>query len=204
LKRKSNGVLVEYARKRDSCSFLISNLILEEYSNDFHIYSSNKFGSNKDRAAKLTIENRDFLAKNGENETEEEAKAKANKQITYFVCVAFVSTLLFLLVCCLLMRCKRERPAHNGASNHKDKMLRYSNHHQNGLIMTNYTNHTNINSSNDLQFEYSAPIRNGGKYSAYQYSSGTMTNTSVKQKNGHLVEENLQNNGWDSISYIKY
>lgn len=69
--------------------------------------------------------------------------------------------------------------------------------------MTNYTNHNNIN-SNDLQFEYSAPIRNGGKYSAYQYSSGKMTNTAVKQQNGNLVEENLQNNGWNSINYIKY
>lgn len=64
LKKKSNDVLVEYARKRDSCSFLISNLILEEHMNEFFVYSSNKYGNNREQAAKIVIENKEFLIKN--------------------------------------------------------------------------------------------------------------------------------------------
>ena len=143
----------------------------------------------------MTIENRDFLAKSGELDADE-ANARTNRQLTYFVCVAFVASFLFFIVCCLLMRCKKDHNNNNTRYNKDDKMLRFSNHQlpQNG----------SVNSYNNHQFEYSAPIRNGGTSivlnnkeiykETYKYSPAySYNNVGIKQ-NEELVEiDNVRN-----------
>lgn len=171
LKRKSNGVLTEYARKRDSCSFLISNLILEEYSNDFFIYSSNKYGTNRERAVKLTIVNAEFLNKGGNGDGEwDEIQGKSSKQFAYLISTAFVFALVFLIVCCLLMRCKREQY-------YQKRYPNGSLHHNNG----------GYNQSH-MQFQYSAPTGSIQHKDSYKYYNGSV-NGSLKH-NGHLAEQN--------------
>jgi hypothetical protein len=121
MKKKSNGVLVEYARKRDSCSFLISNLILEEHMNEFFIYSSNKYGSNKEKGTKIMIENRDMLHKHGSNIQSTFYSFSNNKQLTLIACVAAVLLFLFFLICCLLMKCQNH--AHHSSASSSSSML---------------------------------------------------------------------------------
>ena len=114
LKKKSNGVLVEYARKRDSCSFLISNLILEEHLNDFFIYSSNKYGNNKETGAKITIENKDRMYKAGTNIQSSFSSFANNRHAAIIACLAAFLLFLFFLICCLLMNCQNNQ--HNSSS----------------------------------------------------------------------------------------
>lgn len=189
LKRKSNGVLVEYARKRDSCSFLISNLILEEYSNDFFIYSSNKYGTNRERAAKITIENRDMLNKNGLSSEElDEMHAKASR-LTYIICTLFVFALVFLIVCCLLMRCKRDNSRHH--HHHQEK--RYSSD-----SMYN-NNNNNIQQQPHVHFQYSAPAnRTSTAIASTKFYNG---NGSIKL-NGNLLDEKMAMNGLEKEDYF--
>lgn len=163
LKRKSNGMLVEYARKRDSCSFLISNLILEEYLNDFFIYSSNKYGSNRDKATKIMIENKEFLLKS--TNKLEEMNLQNNKQITYVITVIISIMLVFCFVCCLLMRCKKDSGSQssNGFKSYANGYLEYG---------------RNTVNRNSVHFQ--EPY----KYSAHnsQYSSKTSIHLDGKNK----------------------
>ncbi len=103
LKKKSNDVLVEYARKRDSCSFLISNLILEEHLNEFYIYSSNKYGNNREEATKIVIENKEFLAKASKKlQIENDEKSKRQKLMAAAIAGGVI---FFGLFCFMLIRC---------------------------------------------------------------------------------------------------
>lgn len=148
LKKKSNGVLVEYARKRDSCSFLISNFILEEYLNDFYIYSSNKYGNNKEKSTKIMIENKDFLLKNSNKI--ENASLQNNKHFTLITALACFLVFVFFFVCCILVRCKKD-------SNSSNK---------------SYVNHRNYNENNFNQphrnSAHSVNFQDNYKYTPHQ------------------------------------
>ena len=118
MKKKPNGVLIEYARKRDSCSFLISKSILEEYLNEFFIYSSNKYGNNKESAAKLVIQNEEILLKNP-NKTNN----NQDNQLMMLIIAGVGGTVFFLgICCCLCMKCKK-------TSNH-EKNTHYDDYRQ--------------------------------------------------------------------------
>ena len=125
LKKKSNDILVEYARKRDSCSFLISNLILEEHMNEFFIYSSNKYGNNRPLATKIVIENKEFLAKNSKK-LQDLNDQKSNfflnlfikifyfskcfglfkdRQLTFITVAVIFGFVLISTFCCMLLKC---------------------------------------------------------------------------------------------------
>jgi hypothetical protein len=106
LKKKTSGLLVEYARKRDSCSFLISNLILEEHLNDFFIYSSNKYGNNKEHATKLTIENKEFLLKTLDQQ--QEASSENSKRMAMIVGAVFMFLAVFMFIICLAVKCHND------------------------------------------------------------------------------------------------
>jgi hypothetical protein len=54
LRKADNGVYMEHTRSRDACSFII-NHVPDNKLNEFWIYSSNKFGHNKDSGVYLTI-----------------------------------------------------------------------------------------------------------------------------------------------------
>ena len=128
LKKRTNQILIEYARKRDSCSFLISSFILEEHFNDFYIYSSNKFGSNKDKAAKITIENKFFFINNSNNLIN--ISNNQNKRLTFILTFVCLSVLLFLIFCCLSIICKN--------STKKQKINVCNNNNNNNQIYNNY------------------------------------------------------------------
>jgi hypothetical protein len=110
MKKKPNGALVEYARKRDSCSFLISKSILEEYLNEFYIYSSNKYGHNKESAVKLVVENEEILLKNA-NKNMIDADSKLMPIIIACVCG---TVLVLSICCCLCIKCSKQ---HNRRKN---------------------------------------------------------------------------------------
>jgi hypothetical protein len=54
LRKSDNGVYHEHTRSRDSCSFIIND-INENKLNEFWVYSSNKYGHNKDTGVHITI-----------------------------------------------------------------------------------------------------------------------------------------------------
>jgi hypothetical protein len=206
LKKKSSGVLVEYARKRDSCSFLISNSILEEHLNEFLIYSSNKYGNNREQASKLVIENKEFAVK--DLSKYEDLKSKANKKLTYiagFVAVAFV---FLLFVCCSYYKCKIDK--------HQEKMngiggIRNHHHHLangslNGSIRLNlngslshlnqnnsYTNFKSYENKNNYNLRnnsitYQEPYR----YSHYNSKTSIHADTA---SNAAFMQNKKQNEG---------
>ena len=103
LKKKSNDVLVEYARKRDSCSFLISNLILEEHLNEFYVYSSNKYGNNRPHATKVVIENKEFLLKNSKKQ--QDVTDEKNKRLSLISGAVLLGVVCLSFLCCTLIKC---------------------------------------------------------------------------------------------------
>lgn len=149
LKKKTNGVLVEYARKRDSCSFLISNLILEEHMNEFFIYSSNKYGNNKDTASRLVIENKELSSRNS-NKLQDLA-SQSGRRFTFILGVGSLCVFLFVFICCLFMKCRNTSLAGGGSSSSSSNKLAYHNHHN-----YNYEHNSSIGSH-------------------YHYSNGTLT-----------------------------
>ncbi|CAF0732571.1 unnamed protein product [Brachionus calyciflorus] len=54
LKKSENGVYKEHTRNRESCSFIVNDVNVNKH-NEFWIYSSNKFGHNKDMGFHLSI-----------------------------------------------------------------------------------------------------------------------------------------------------
>lgn len=168
LKRKSNDVLVEYARKRDSCSFLISNLILEEHLNEFFVYSSNKYGNNREEATKIVIENKEFLAKASKKlQIEKDEKSKQQRLMG----AAIVAGVIFFgLFCFMLIRCHNSNikmKAYSTASratlpqpNHLDGYgdgFKYSSHQthyqsKSGVFIDNYVQEKKPYKGNDLTY----------------------------------------------------
>lgn len=116
LKKKSNGVMVEYARKRDSCSFLISNLILEEHMNEFFIYSSNRYGNNKESGIKITIENRELAFKTGSDLSGSISSLVNNRSLVIMGCVFAFLVFFFFIICCVLMKCQNSHHSSSSAS----------------------------------------------------------------------------------------
>ncbi len=111
MKKKSNGVLVEYARKRDSCSFLISKSILEEYLNEFFIYSLNKYGSNKETAVKLEIKNEDILTKNANKHGN--GLSPDTRMISLIAAGVCASVVFLGVCCCLCIKCSKSQNKKN-------------------------------------------------------------------------------------------
>jgi hypothetical protein len=188
MKRKQNGVLVEYARKRDSCSFLISNLILEEHMNEFFIYSSNKFGNNKDKGTKLLIENRDMLHKHSGNIQSTFYSFSNNKQLMILACLAAFLIFLFFLICCLLMRCQNQ--SHNSSASSSSSMLSQAN----GKLATGrVVAADNLKSSNQNLAFFENSIY---KYNQNQYSAGSLVNTGyTKSANSAMYKKKANYEG---------
>ncbi len=117
-----SGVLVEYSRKRDSCSFLISSSVLKDYKNEFYIYSSNKFGDNKETAEILIIFNERILkdaSKTGDMYSN-------NSKLTMIAVGTTVGlALLMCICCCVSLKCKTNVLMKHKNS-HMDKLDRYA------------------------------------------------------------------------------
>jgi hypothetical protein len=149
LKKKANGVLVEYARKRDSCSFLISNMILEEHLNEFYIYSSNKYGNNRERATTLLIENKEFLLRNSDSSHNMSANNDRRNTIILIVIGSFMIICIF--VCCLFSKCNSSS---SSSSYKKSKDFQEDNlnrhhqhhHHRHHHLNEQYNNEHRLNS----------------------------------------------------------
>lgn len=54
LRKSENGVYKEHTRSRDSCSFIVND-VQDNRLNEFWVYTSNKFGHNKDSGVYITI-----------------------------------------------------------------------------------------------------------------------------------------------------
>lgn len=54
MKKSENEVYKEHTRNRESCSFIVNDVNLNKL-NEFWIYSSNKYGHNKDIGFHLSI-----------------------------------------------------------------------------------------------------------------------------------------------------
>jgi hypothetical protein len=181
LKKKSNGVLVEYARKRDSCSFLISNLILEEHMNDFYIYSSNKYGNNKEQSARITIENKEILLKNTQLQSSMISSFTNNKNLTILACAGALLIFLFFIICCLLIKCQNHHHSSSSSSSSSSSIL--SNGKSANLSPTSGF-HSTI--TNDINKKGSNPNLNYFDNSVYKYSqhqSHYSTNSLNKSSN---------------------
>ncbi len=159
LKKKPAGVLVEYARKRDSCSFLISHLILEEHLNDFFIYSSNKYGNNKDHATKLTIENKEFLLKNLEQL--KDTSNENHRRITLIVVCVCVLLVAFIFFICILVKCynqavsdkKLSYSSTDSASSYKESPRNnYKHHHHETYKYSSHLNNYNSQQKPKTEF----------------------------------------------------
>jgi hypothetical protein len=164
LKKKANNALVEYARKRDSCSFLISNFILEEHFNEFFIYSSNKYGNNKEKASKIVIENKEFLLKNSNKL--QNASNESNRRLTIILGIVGLSIFLFIVICCLFVKCKSERKKYG--------------YNQNNL----YNNNIRTNSLNRNHIHYQEPY----KYSHYNSKTSIHIDNNYNQSNKSMLE----------------
>ena len=117
MKKKPSGVLIEYARKRDSCSFLISKSILEEYLSEFYIYSSNKFGHNKESAVKLIIENEEILLKNANKNIID----GDNKFMTITIAAVCGTILVLSICCCLCIKCSKQQNRKKNENSYDDE-----------------------------------------------------------------------------------
>lgn len=165
LKKKTNGILVEYARKRDSCSFLISNLILEEHLNDFFIYSSNKYGNNKEQSTKLTIENKEFLLKSLDQL--QETSNHNNKRISLIAVSICAFLIVIIVLICTLVKCHND-----GISN---KKLHYSS--DSG---SSYRENPGMNPyRNQETYKYSSHLNN---YNTKGFKIDSKFNQSLKNK----------------------
>jgi hypothetical protein len=120
LNKNQSGVLIEYSRKRDSCSFLISNSLLKDYENEFYIYSSNRYGDNRDRATRLIIYNENIL-----NEMNKDAlhASKDTKQIAVVI-GSICGVLIFVTVCCCCFttKCKSDKQKRNSQDEYDEYM----------------------------------------------------------------------------------
>ncbi|RNA23809.1 hypothetical protein BpHYR1_036191 [Brachionus plicatilis] len=74
LKKSENEVYKEHTRNRESCSFIVNDVNLNKL-NEFWIYSSNKYGHNKDLGFHLSIGQE---AKHNESVSDHEPYNKAN------------------------------------------------------------------------------------------------------------------------------
>lgn len=170
LKKKANGVLVEYARKRDSCSFLISNMILEEHLNEFYVYSSNKYGNNREQATKIVIENKEMIERDSRKLTD--LSQESSKRFKYIMAIIGASLFGFIFFCCLIVRCKSS--SSSGSISSIDKS---------GGKMVPYGQNYNYEHGNSIGSHYHY---NGlGKH--HSNSNGNLTLTSLKS-NGHVVQ----------------
>ncbi len=166
LKKKSNNVLVEYARKRDSCSFLISNLILEEHMNEFFIYSSNKYGNNREEAATIIIENKEFLIKNSKK-LQDLAEEK-NRRIYLTILAVFAGVVIISVFCCMLVKC-----------------------HDNNIKLKVKKSAGGLSLNGDHQYKY----ENGYKYSSQEhYQTQSEYKSGVHIDNYKPVKKIYQNN----------
>jgi len=175
LKKKSNDVLVEYARKRDSCSFLISNLILEEHMNEFFVYSSNKYGSNRDQAAKIVIENKEFLIKNSKKL--QEIADEKSKRAALMILAVFAGIIIVSIFCCMLVKC-----------------------HDNNIKLKVKKSSGNSSLAGDHHYNY----ENGYKYSTHEhYQTQTEYKSGVHiddYKHTKKVYKNINNDKYNDTS----
>jgi hypothetical protein len=169
LKKKANGILVEYARKRDSCSFLISNFILEEHFNEFHIYSSNKYGDNKGNAVLISIENKEFLNKNGQSL--ESLKAEKNRKLTIYALVAFGLLILATFFSCVYFKYRQENENNKRLKNTID-----TNHHQ----YNKHLKRSNDNNNDDTKATISDPYYDPFRYKTQYLTSKDMVKIDAK------------------------
>jgi hypothetical protein len=103
LYKNTSGVLIEYSRKRDSCSFLLSNSVLREYKNEFYIYSSNKYGDNKENAEILIIYNERLQKDAAESANQ---FTLVSKRITIVVGSLAGALVVLCICCCVSRKCK--------------------------------------------------------------------------------------------------
>lgn len=136
LKKKPNGALVEYARKRDSCSFLISNFILEEHMNEFYVYSSNRYGSNKDKPSKIAIENKEFLLKNLRNL--ERSSIQVDSKTTLYIGLIATIMITSCMLYCLFVKCKSRNSSKSYRDSEYTMGQNYSNDYKYNSHQSNY------------------------------------------------------------------
>ncbi|CAF0762611.1 unnamed protein product [Brachionus calyciflorus] len=206
LKKKSNGVLVEYARKRDSCSFLISNFILEEHINEFYVYSSNRFGNNKDKSSKIVIENKDFLLRNSNKL--ENTSMEANKKLTIYTGLACLCLFMFCFMCCVFMKCKKENstkmyrnPSYTPARNSQIYFqgdYKYNSQHSNYNSESNYLQKKDLynekeNDSNEPSTLSSSDNENDGIYDNNSYKKSSSYSKLSLKKNAIRSPSLLKN-----------
>jgi hypothetical protein len=216
LKKKSNGALVEYARKRDSCSFLISSLILEEHLNDFYIYSSNKYGNNQKQATRITIENKDFLLKS--TKQLQDLSIDSNKRITIIGGAIFLIIFFMCLLCCIAAKCKSvsEKPINGNMINRKNKHLLYnntfkyqqpnrrisnSNISDDGRKLGGPNRYSNSNSTQFLNYQEPFKYLTSGPITGSHYNSKTSINI---DSNGVILNNNSSSNNLKFIQKINY
>jgi len=96
LRKSENGVYKEHTRSRDSCSFIVNDVNSDKL-NEFWVYSSNKFGHNKDNGVYLTI---------GELR---KAKLSETTDKKTLILAAAILAVIFLIIftCCICCKMKK-------------------------------------------------------------------------------------------------
>lgn len=138
--------------------------------NDFYIYSSNKYGNNKEKSTKIIIENKDFLLKNSNKL--ENISLQNNRQLTIISGLACLLVLLFFFICCVLMRCKKE------TNSSKSKAYANQQRNFNGNFVHNGQSNRN-SSSGSINFQ--EPY----KYSAHQSQYNSKTSIDADNASYH-------------------
>ena len=219
LKMKANGMLVEYARKRDSCSFLISTLILEEHLNTFYVYSSNRYGSNRHSASQLVIENRAFLVKHAAK-ANELMESESNRRWTVGTLVVLMALLVLFVLCFVSSRCRTSTSASTSVNAHArahdtaslsgklalmNGLTSHHNHHHQHHTMTdgdeasdddndNHMQAGDYNNNNNGQRALATPMRQKKKKKKASSSSAAPVLSSSSSLASSSINNNNNNN----------
>lgn len=86
---------------------------MEEYLNEFFIYSSNKYGNNKELAVKLIIHNEDILIKSANKDNN--LMNRDTKTIMIIIACVCSAVIFLGLCCCICIKCSK---SHNHHKNH--------------------------------------------------------------------------------------
>lgn len=233
MKKKSNGILLEYTRKRDSCSFLVSNTILEYYLNEFYIYSSNKYGNNKDSAVKLIIENKHILNKKDKNNKELlQSSLDIPKNLFIIIGTIGLIVLITFMCCCMCMKYVNTKQKNrslqfnendddeddnDGKYNQKKLSLYEDNERLYSSIRRNKSNgqidNNTLNTSANIQLLESSPKIKKYSYDSSDYdfdfnpmdltSSPAFKEHELKTFSGSLRKPKESNNYYETLSKTK-
>lgn len=215
LRKADNGVFKEHTRSRDSCSFIVNDVSLDRL-NEFWIYSSNKYGHNKDVGVHLSIGETQKLIN----------EEKVDSKMLIMLGAGCGALVLMIILCCICINTKNrynedfdlinDKATKENINYYDDKtsfkQTYYDKEPNNALLIIKNQNYDDIKTLQKLPSTYSLPNKmvtftNDRKNDTELYStinkkqSNTIDTTNNSSLDEHYVTIKAQNDDKTPLYY---